>query len=114
MHLLHNTELESKITTSYWLHIFNYKLNQGMFIILKYCLYTPLTLHLVNNRIQKMENRLKSGENTGKDGSIYQEVGPRGSRKENFATIKDNQKFPPTQKPGHYWERINRTPDSKR
>lgn len=61
-----------------------------------------------------MKNRLKPGENTGKDGGIYQEVGPRGSRKENFATIKDNQKVPPTQKPGHSWERINRTPDSKR
>ncbi|ELV2159423.1 hypothetical protein QNR63_002035 [Escherichia coli] len=47
----------------------------------------------------------KPGENTGKNGGIYQEVGPRGGKKDNFATVKDNERLPPTTKPGHggYW-----------
>lgn len=61
-----------------------------------------------------MANKIKPGENTGKNGGVYQEVGPRGGKKENFSTIRDNQKAPPTQKPGSSWERIKRTPDSKR
>lgn len=61
-----------------------------------------------------MSKRIKPGENTGKDGGIYQEVGPRGGKRENFATIRDDQKAPPTQKPGHQWEKVKRTPDSKR
>lgn len=35
----------------------------------------------------------KPGENTGKNGGIYQEVGPRGGKKDNFATVKDNEGF---------------------
>lgn len=61
-----------------------------------------------------MSGKLKPGQNTGKDGGIYQEVGPRGGLKDNFATIKDNQRVPPTQSPGHSWQRIKRTPDSDR
>lgn len=61
-----------------------------------------------------MSGKLKPGQNTGKDGGIYQEIGPRGGAKDNFATIRDNQKAPPTQSPGHSWQRIERTPDSKR
>lgn len=45
----------------------------------------------------------KPGENTGKNGGIYQEVGPRGGKKDNFATVKDNERLPPTTKPGHGW-----------
>lgn len=47
----------------------------------------------------------KPGENTGKNGGIYQEVGPRGGKKDNFATVKDNERLPPTTKPGMagYW-----------
>lgn len=61
-----------------------------------------------------MSKRIKPGENTGKDGGIYQEVGPRGGKRENFATIRDNQKAPPTQESGNRWKRVKRTPDSKR
>lgn len=61
-----------------------------------------------------MSNKIKPGQNTGKDGGIYQEIGPRGGKKDNFATIRDNQKAPPTQQPGNAWERIKRTPDSNR
>jgi len=61
-----------------------------------------------------MSNTLKPGENTGPDGGIFQEVGPRGGRKDNFAAIPDNHTVPPTQKPGHSWRQVERTPDSKR
>lgn len=61
-----------------------------------------------------MVKQLKPGQNTGKNGGIYQEVGPRGGRKENFATIRDNQKAPPTQSSGSSWVQVKRTPDSKR
>ena len=57
---------------------------------------------------------IKPGQNTGSDGGIYQEVGPRGGLKDNFATIPDNHQAPPTTQPGHKWQRIHRTPDSKR
>lgn len=43
---------------------------------------------------------LKPGDNSGKDGGIYQEQGPRGGKKDNFATIADNKTAPPTSKPG--------------
>lgn len=56
----------------------------------------------------------KPGTNTGKDGGIFQEVGPRGGKKDNFSTVKDNERLPPTSKPGHQWEQIKRTPDSSR
>lgn len=57
---------------------------------------------------------LKPGENSGKDGGIYQERGPRGGMKDNYATIPDNRQAPPTQNKGSEWVRTNRTPDSKR
>ena len=41
---------------------------------------------------------IKPGENTGKDGGIYREVGSRGGEKDNFATIRDDQIAPPTEK----------------
>lgn len=61
-----------------------------------------------------MSNKIKPGENTGQNGGIYQQVGPRGGRTNNFATIKDNQTAPPTTKPGHSWVQIHRTPDSNK
>ena len=56
----------------------------------------------------------KPGSNTGEDGGIYREVGPRGGKTDNHATVKDNTSLPPTTKPGNGWELTNRTPDSKR
>lgn len=58
---------------------------------------------------------LKPGQSSGKNGGIYQEQGPRGGKKENFATIADNKKAPPTQGgKGSTWVQVDRTPDSKR
>lgn len=64
--------------------------------------------------VQEMTKTYKPGQNTGKDGGSYQEVGPRGGLKENYSTVRDNQRLPPTTTPGNGWVRINRTPDSKR
>ena len=61
-----------------------------------------------------MTKTYKPGQNTGKDGGIYQEVGPRGGLKDNYSTVRDNQRLPPTTTPGNGWVRTNRTPDSKR
>ena len=57
---------------------------------------------------------LKPGQNSGRDGGIYQEKGPRGGKVDNFATIADNRRAPPTSKPGNQWEQTKRTPDGKR
>lgn len=57
---------------------------------------------------------LKPGDNSGKDGGIYQEQGPHGGKKDNFATIADNTTAPPTSKPGSTWVPVKKTPDSKR
>lgn len=61
-----------------------------------------------------MTNSKKPGENTGNQGGIFQEVGPRGGAKPNFATVPDNKPLPPTSKPGHEWVHVHVTPDSKR
>lgn len=56
----------------------------------------------------------KPGENTGNKGGIFQEVGPRGGKIQNFSTVADNRSLPPTTKSGNSWVQVKRTPDSKR
>ncbi|RAK57746.1 hypothetical protein DJ018_07440 [Phenylobacterium deserti] len=56
----------------------------------------------------------KPGSNSGRDGGIYQERGPRGGQRDNYVTVPDNHRFPPTTTPGSTWERVRRTPDSNR
>ena len=55
----------------------------------------------------------KPGENTGKEGGIFREVGPRGGKRENFATVADKKTLPPTSKPKATWHPVRVTPDSK-
>ena len=57
---------------------------------------------------------LKPGSNTGKNGGIFREIGPRGGARDNFATVGDNKSMPPTSKPGNTWSQVKRTPNSKR
>jgi hypothetical protein len=54
------------------------------------------------------------GSNVGNRGGIYQEVGPRGGDKPNYATVPDNHRLPPTTEPGHTWKPVRITPDSDR
>lgn len=56
----------------------------------------------------------KPGSNTGNQGGIYQETGPRGGKLSNYATVADNKPLPPTTKPGNTWTPMKVTPDSKR
>jgi hypothetical protein len=43
-----------------------------------------------------MASSKKPGTNVGKQGGIYQEVGPKGGAKPNYATVPDNKPLPPT------------------
>ena len=61
-----------------------------------------------------MASTKKPGESTGKDGGIFQEVGPKGGAKPNYSTVLDHSKLPPTTKPGSSWKPVKTTPDSKR
>lgn len=61
-----------------------------------------------------MAKSMKPGQNTGEKGGIFQEIGPRGGKQPNFAAVPDNKPLPPTTKPGHTWEHVKVTPDSKR
>jgi hypothetical protein len=64
-------------------------------------------------RAFNMAKEYKPGENTGKDGGIFQEVGQRGGRHEHYVTVADNKSLPPTSEKGQGWVRIHRTPDNK-
>lgn len=57
---------------------------------------------------------MKPGQSTGNKGGIYQEVGPNGGFKPNYATVPDHKSLPPTSKPGHGWAPVKVTPPSKR
>lgn len=56
----------------------------------------------------------KPGTNTGNQGGIYQEQGPKGGLKPNYATVADNKPLPPTSKPGSTWVPSSITQNSKR
>lgn len=56
----------------------------------------------------------KPGTSTGSNGGIFQQVGPRGGKLPNYATVPDGKPLPPTTKPGHGWAPVHRTPNSSR
>jgi hypothetical protein len=43
---------------------------------------------------------LPPGSNTGKNAGIFQEQGPRGGMRDNFTTVPENRRMPPTSSPG--------------
>jgi hypothetical protein len=57
---------------------------------------------------------LKPGTNTGRNGGIFQEIGPRGGTRPNYSTVPDNKPLPPTTTPGAGWKPVSRTPNSNR
>jgi len=61
-----------------------------------------------------MANGKKPGSNTGNNGGIFQEQGPRGGLRPNYAAVPDGRQLPPTSKPNSTWVPTQRTPDSKR
>jgi len=60
-----------------------------------------------------MTTAKKPGQNVGKKGGIFQEIGPRGGKQQNYAAVPDNRPLPPTKKPGHGWVPVKITPDNK-
>jgi hypothetical protein len=56
----------------------------------------------------------KPGSNTGNQGGIFQEVGPKGGKIPNYVAVPDNKPLPPTTKPGHGWDPVKTTPNNKR
>jgi len=54
------------------------------------------------------------GTNTGNNGGIFQEQGPRGGMRDNFVAVPDKKPLPPTTSPGSTWVQVNRTPNSRR
>ena len=61
-----------------------------------------------------MSKQLRPGQSTGNSGGIFQELGPRGGARPNYAAVPDNKSLPPTSKPNSTWTPIKTTPDSKR
>jgi len=57
---------------------------------------------------------IKPGQTPGNRGGIYREQGPRGGLRDNYATIPDGHRAPPTTSPGATWVPTRITPDSKR
>ena len=56
----------------------------------------------------------KPGTNTGPDGGIFREIGPRGGLRDNYVTVPDLKPLPPTTTPGSGWVPVRRTPNSNR
>ena len=54
------------------------------------------------------------GASVGRDAGVFQEQGPRGGRRDNFATIPENHRAPPTTGKGASWVRIGATPHGHR
>ncbi|THD60453.1 MAG: hypothetical protein E8A49_13505 [Phenylobacterium sp.] len=54
------------------------------------------------------------GSNSGRNGGIFQEQGPRGGKHDNFATVPERTRFPPTTSPGSTWVPVKRTPHGSR
>lgn len=61
-----------------------------------------------------MSKTYTPGQNTGNNGGIFQEQGPRGGLRPNYSTVADNKPLPPTTRPGHTWKPVKTTPDSHR
>jgi hypothetical protein len=54
------------------------------------------------------------GTSVGRDAGAFQERGPRGGMRDNFATIPENHRAPPTTIRGADWVRIGATPRGHR
>lgn len=52
-------------------------------------------IKLSNSTILERNMSLKPGQNTGRDGGIYREQGPRGGLRDNYSTIPDRTIAPP-------------------
>ncbi len=58
----------------------------------------------------KREITVVPGVSVGRDAGVFQERGPRGGMRDNFATIPENHRAPPTTTRKANWVRIDATP----
>jgi hypothetical protein len=63
---------------------------------------------------QEATMAMKPGTGSGKRGGIFQEVGPRGGPRNNFATVAENTRLPPTTESGNHWQLVDETPHGTR
>lgn len=56
----------------------------------------------------------KPGQNVGSNAGIYQEIGPHGGHHDNFATVAENHRLPPTTSSGSSWKPVKVTPHGHR
>jgi hypothetical protein len=60
------------------------------------------------------KTQVMPGASVGRDAGVFQECGPRGGWRDNFATIAENHRAPPTTSKGATWVRIDPTPNGHR
>jgi hypothetical protein len=60
--------------------------------------------------MSKRQVEVVPGASVGRDAGVFQEQGPRGGWRDNFATIRENRRAPPTTGKGAHWVRIDATP----
>ena len=66
------------------------------------------------NGMPRREVAVTPGVSAGRDAGVFRERGPRGGMLDNFTTIPEHHKAPPTSKPGSEWVRIDPTPHGHR
>lgn len=64
--------------------------------------------------MSKRKIEVAPGSSVGRDAGVFQEQGPRGGMRDNFATIPENHRAPPTTGRGASWVRIGATPHGHR
>lgn len=64
--------------------------------------------------MSKREVVVTPGVSVGRDAGVFQERGPRGGMRDNFATIPEHHRAPPTSKPDSEWVRVDSTPHGHR
>jgi hypothetical protein len=64
---------------------------------------------MLNRRVEVVP-----GASVGRDAGVFQEQGPRGGMRENYATIAEGRCAPPTTSRGATWVRIDATPHGHR
>jgi hypothetical protein len=64
--------------------------------------------------MSKREVVVNPGASVGPDAGVFQECGPREGMRDDFATIPEHHKAPPTTSKGAVWVRVKATPHGHR
>ncbi len=63
---------------------------------------------------KRSEPPISPGTNVARNAGIYQETGPRGGLRPNFATGAEGKRLPPTTETGNGWTPVDPTPHGRR